>query len=101
MGFFFYRHVEGWGWLDSFYFSVITLTTIGYGDFSPTTNASKIFTVIYSILGLTMFATFIKLVAESHQERIADRAGRRRSHSDTDVDVGEDKDQDKGESDSD
>ena len=80
VGFFFYRYVEGWDWLDSFYFSVITLTTIGYGDFSPTTPASKIFTIVYSILGLTMFATFLKLVSESHHQRLSDRRG---SHADT------------------
>ena len=39
--------VEGWSWLDSLYFSVITLTTIGYGDFSPQTDLGKIFTLLY------------------------------------------------------
>ena len=34
----FYHYVEGWSWIDSAYFSVITLTTIGYGDFSPVTD---------------------------------------------------------------
>lgn len=42
-----YHFVEGWSWLDSLYFSVITLTTIGYGDFSPQTDLGKIFTLLY------------------------------------------------------
>ena len=38
-----YHYIEGWSWLGSLYFSVITLTTIGYGDFSPQTDLGKIF----------------------------------------------------------
>jgi len=41
-----YHYLEGWSWVDSLYFSVITLTTIGYGDFSPQTDAGKLFTMI-------------------------------------------------------
>lgn len=49
----FYHYVEGWEWLDSFYFTVITLTTIGYGDFTPKTDVGKLFTMVYVfILGL-------------------------------------------------
>lgn len=60
----FYHRIEGWSWLDSLYFTVITLTTIGYGDFSPTTPVSKIFTIIFIFIGLGVLSTFIVLVAE-------------------------------------
>jgi len=67
-GTFFYMRFEGWSWLDALYFTVITLTTIGYGDLSPTQPISKIFTIIFIIVGLGVFSTFILLVAQRGQE---------------------------------
>lgn len=62
-GMFFYRRFEGWSLLDSLYFSVITLTTVGYGDFSPQTAVGKIFTVVYIVLGLGVLSSFLLLLA--------------------------------------
>ena len=59
----FYRNVEDWSWLDSLYFSVVTLATVGYGDLSPTTEFGKAFTIIYVLLGLGMIATFASMLA--------------------------------------
>jgi voltage-gated potassium channel Kch len=61
-GTFVYHYLEGWSYIDSFYFSVVTLTTIGYGDFSPQTDAGKIFTVIYIIIGIGMILSFINTI---------------------------------------
>lgn len=56
IGVFFYRHVENWSWLDSLYFSVITLATVGYGDLVPKTDAGKLFTTFYVAIGIGIFA---------------------------------------------
>ena len=61
----FYHFVEGWSWLAALYFTVITLTTVGYGDFSPSQDISKVFTMIYIVLGLGVFSAFIVLLADS------------------------------------
>lgn len=55
----FYRFVEDLRWLDSLYFSVITLTTVGYGDFSPSTNAGKVFTMGYVLVGIGIFVALV------------------------------------------
>lgn len=53
----FYHFVEKWSWIDAFYFSVITIATVGYGDFSPQTNLGKLFTVGYILVGIGLFVT--------------------------------------------
>lgn len=64
IGTLFYSRVEGWRVLDSLYFSFITLTTIGYGDFSPQTDLGKIFTIFYVLIGLGELLGFINVVAD-------------------------------------
>jgi len=59
----FYHAIEKWRWLDSLYFSVTTLTTVGYGDIAPATDAGKIFTIIYIFVGVGVILGFINTVA--------------------------------------
>ena len=58
----FYHWLEGWSWLDSIYFVVITLTTIGYGDFTPTKPITKILTIFYGLNGIILFLLIFDVV---------------------------------------
>ena len=93
-GMIFYHAVEGWGWLDSLYFSVTTLTTVGFGDFAPKTDAGKAFTIVYILVGLGILAGFINLVAQKNQEaaaRLRERRAARHAAESDQPDAPEDK----------
>jgi len=47
-----YHSTEGWTYFDSFYFTIVTATTIGYGDLVPHTIAGKSFTMIFPFLAI-------------------------------------------------
>lgn len=59
-----YPLLEGWSILDAFYFSVIWLTTVGFGDFAPETTAGKIFTVFYIFVGLGFLMAFVTTIVQ-------------------------------------
>lgn len=65
-GTFFYSHVEGLSKLDALYFSFVTLTTVGYGDFTPVTTVGKVFTMFYILIGLGVVALFITSFAQAY-----------------------------------
>ena len=69
VGTLFYSLQEGWGLIDAFYFSVTTLTTVGYGDLVPTTPIGKLFTVGYILSGLGLIAGFINAIAAENLSR--------------------------------
>ena len=54
-----YHFLEDWSWVDSLYFSVVAVTTVGFGDLSPSTDGSKLFTVVYILLGITVITTYL------------------------------------------
>ena len=58
----FYTRVEKWSVLNAIYFCVVTLATVGYGDITPTTDAGKIFTVFYIVLGLGIISGFFATI---------------------------------------
>ena len=69
----FYRLTEDWSLADSLYFTVIALTTIGFGDFTPTTTFSRLFTVLYAIIGVGLIGTLLNLVVTNAQQAVKQR----------------------------
>lgn len=61
----FYWLVEGWSLLDAAYFSVVTIATVGYGDFAPQTAIGKIFTICYIFGGLGIFVAAVTALAHA------------------------------------
>ncbi len=81
----FFHIVEHLKWLDSFYFCTITLTTVGYGDIVPKTDAGKLFDIFYVLAGIGIIATFANLLFRGtivrRQLRVARRIRRRHTKS--------------------
>lgn len=48
--------------IDAVYFTVITMSTVGYGDITPHTADARIFTVSLIVLGLAVFATSLPAI---------------------------------------
>src|SRR6056297_2428235 len=78
----FFRFVEGWSWLDSYFFTVVTLSTVGYGELVPATPLGKISTTVFILVGLGIFAVAIQQFGayavrkrEEHTEWLIARLG--------------------------
>ena len=64
IGVIFYHFQEKLSWVDSFYFTIITLATVGYGDITPQTEIGKIFTSLYVLVGIGILIVFIENIAK-------------------------------------
>ncbi|MEA2001152.1 MAG: potassium channel family protein [Actinomycetota bacterium] len=69
-----YHILESWSWVDSFYFSTVAVTTVGFGDLVPTKDSSKLFTVFYVITGITLVGTYLN----ERFRRLSGRVAKRR-----------------------
>ena len=70
-----YHAMEGWGYIDSFYFTGMTITTIGYGDLYPTTAVAKIFTVFFAFGGVSIMLFALSMLATHYFETRERRMG--------------------------
>jgi len=60
-----YHFIEGAGWWDAFYMTVITITTVGYGEVFPMGRGGELFTVGLLLSGLGMFLLLATEVARA------------------------------------
>lgn len=74
-----YRLLEDWSWVDSLYFSTVAVTTVGFGDLTPSSDASKLFTVGYILAGIGLITTYLNATLKRRATKAEQRTMRRRS----------------------
>lgn len=67
-GAWFYHWSEGWTWIDAFYFTAMTITTVGYGDLVPTHDVSKIVTSVYGLISIPVTVFVFGVIMENYLE---------------------------------
>ena len=70
-----YHLLEDWSWVDSLYFSSVAVTTVGFGDLTPSTDASKLFTVFYIFSGIAIIATFLNTRLQRRAKKMDEQGG--------------------------
>ncbi len=76
----FYMVVEGWAIVDAVYFCAMSLATVGYGDVVPETDAGKLFTTVYVLVGIGILVSFFTaLTSHTLALQAARRGGRERA----------------------
>ena len=58
-----YMHLENLNQIDALYFTVMTVSTIGYGDIYPSSDESKIFTIFLVVIGVSIFFYIVGALA--------------------------------------
>jgi potassium channel subfamily K len=70
------RIFERWTLVDALYFSVVSLTTVGYGDLAPSNHPSKFFTCIFGMGGVAFLGIAIATIGSSLVEAELDAVQR-------------------------
>lgn len=72
-----YSKIEGWNYLDSVYFVIITVFTIGFGDFVPKTHLGRSLFFPFAVGGILLVGVIIgnirTLVVESGSVKVSNR----------------------------
>jgi voltage-gated potassium channel len=77
-----YQAVEGWGWFDALYMTVITITTVGFHEVHPVSAAGRVFTMVLAMGGVfTAFYAGVEFIRAVVTGEILAVLGRQRMES--------------------
>ena len=60
---------QNWSFIDTLYFTICTITTVGYGDLSPDDNSSRLFAVFFVPMSAFALASILSKYAAYSAER--------------------------------
>lgn len=60
-----FHHLEDWTWIESFYFTIVTITTVGYGDIAPSNDITRLVVSFYILIGVAIGAGIISFYGSS------------------------------------
>jgi voltage-gated potassium channel len=63
-GVFGYRFISDYSWIDAFYMTVITVTTVGFGEVAPLDDVDKLFTTVLILSSIFILAYAISVITE-------------------------------------
>ncbi|MFA5954662.1 MAG: potassium channel family protein [Patescibacteria group bacterium] len=66
-----YHQFENWSWIQSFYFTVSTLATVGYGDLHPTSDGTRLFTALFILVGVSIAVAALGILGSAYIDRRA------------------------------
>ena len=64
-----FHWLEDWSWIEAFYFSTYTLTTVGYGDYLPSNDTSRLCASVYMIVGVTIALGALGIIGTQYLSR--------------------------------
>lgn len=73
-----YMVLEGWGFVDALYMTMLTLTAVGFTEVHPLDTGGKLFTISLIVMGVTVVVLALSLVARAIEEGGLGERGRRR-----------------------
>ncbi|MEM9336387.1 MAG: potassium channel family protein [Patescibacteria group bacterium] len=64
-----FKLIEPFTWIQAFYFSVATMTTVGYGDLVPSSDTTRLVTAMYALISITLYISLATHLGEQYLER--------------------------------
>jgi hypothetical protein len=69
VGTFIFWNIENWTFIDSFYFSVSSLTTVGYGDLTPSSQFGRLVAALYILFGVGIVLASLGVIGRDFLNR--------------------------------